>query len=135
MNGLKRIFSTETAGPDLLRLVLCSILFAHGFHRLYVGDAPVLGDILAERGMPVAHTTAYLICLAETAGTLLLALRLLVWPISAILITIYFTGVMMFHRHHGFFVVGPGEGGWEYSALIITCLIVTTWENRDRKLW
>lgn len=130
-----RIIAKETLGPDVLRIVLCALLFAHGAYRLYDGKAPVLGDILAEQGMPAAHVMAYLVCLAETGGTLLLALRLLVWPVSLILISVYFTGIMLFHRHNGFFVVGASEGGWEYSALIITCLLVTLWENRTRKLW
>ncbi len=30
----------------------------------------------------------------------------------------------------GFF--GTGEGGWKYNALLITCLLVTAWENRKR---
>jgi putative oxidoreductase len=64
-----------------------------------------------------------------------LALRILVLPITLILSVIYFTGILMFNRHNGFFVVGAGEGGWEYNALLITCLMVTAWENRARKFF
>jgi hypothetical protein len=28
--------------------------------------------------------------------------------------------------------LGPGSGGWEFSALLITCLLVTAWEDRNR---
>jgi hypothetical protein len=34
-----------------------------------------------------------------------------------------------------FFTIGAGEGGWEYDALLITCNLVTIWENRKRPLW
>lgn len=135
MNPLKRIFAWKSAGPDLLRLVVSAILFTHGSYRLSRGEAVVLGDILKEVGMPAAHLSAYLVCLAETCGTFLLALRLLVYPVSLILITTLATGILLFHRHNGFFVVGPGEGGWEYSALLITCLVVTLWENRGHRLY
>ena len=131
-----RIFSRETAGTDLLRLVVCVILFTHGAYRLYLGEAPGLGDVLREQGVPASRFIGYLICTAETVGTVLLAMRLLVLPITLILSFIYFTGIMMFNRHNGFFVVGGhANGGWEYNALLITCLLVTAWESRTRKLF
>ena len=128
-----RIVSTETLGTDLLRLIVCSILFVHGSYRILSGEAPGLGGVLRDEGVPAPLLLAWLVCIAETAGTALLALRLLVLPVTLILSTIYLTGIMLFHRHNGFFVVGPGEGGWEYNALLITCLLVTAWENRARR--
>jgi putative oxidoreductase len=130
-----RIVSKQTAGTDLLRLVLCSILFTHGAYRLYEGSTPVLGQILHDEGFPFGTVLAYLVDLAETAGTVAIALRVFVVPISCILSTIYFTGIVLFHGPSGFFVVGPGSNGWEYSALLITCLLVTAWENRARGFW
>jgi putative oxidoreductase len=134
MKFVDRIFSRGTAGPDVLRLAVCAILFTHGAYRFLTGEAAGLGGILKEEGLPAGNVLGYLICLAETGGTVLLAARLLVLPVTIILCFIYFTGIMLFHRHNGFFVVGPGSGGWEYSALLITCLMVTAWENRARKL-
>ncbi len=130
----KRIYSSPDAGLDLLRLVVCAIIFTHGAYRFLDGTTPVLGEILEDEGFPHGLLLASLVNLAETAGTLLLALRLLVWPVALILSLIYFTGVVLFHSHNGFFVVGPGEGGWEYSVLLITCLFATMWANQDRKL-
>jgi putative oxidoreductase len=130
-----RIVSKETVGTDLLRIVVCAILFTHGAYRLSHGEARGLGELLREESVPAGLLVAYLVCIAETAGTVLLAMRFLVLPISLILSLIYFTGIMMFNRHNGFFLVGAGEGGWEYNALLITCLLVTAWENRTRKLF
>lgn len=131
----RAVFTRRTAGPDLLRLVLCALIFTHGAYRFYEGSTPILGDILTSQGFPAGVFLAYAVNVAETAGTVLLALRLLVVPISLILAAIYFTGVMLFHRHAGFFVVGPGTGGWEYSALLMTCLLVTAWENRKQRVF
>ena len=130
---MNRIFSIERAGTDALRLVLCALVFTHGSYRFYEGSLPILGEILEVKGFPFGVLLAYLVNIAETAGAVLLALRIMVWPISFILGLIYFTGIMLFHRHAGFFVVGPGSGGWEYSALLITCLVCTAWENRRQK--
>ncbi|HEX8818108.1 MAG TPA: DoxX family membrane protein [Terriglobales bacterium] len=133
MNWLRRIVSKETFGPDLVRLTVCAILFTHGVYRFYMGEVTGLGDILQEEGVPAGHLLAFLITLAETAGSTLLALRILAVPISLILSLIYFTGIMMFNRHRGFFVVGGhANGGWEYNALLIACLLATAWNNRNR---
>ncbi len=132
---LARIISPRTAGTDLLRLAICAILFTHGAYRLATGEYVGLGHLLHEDGFPDGVLLPILVCLAETAGTLLVALRLAVWPLIAVLSTIYITGIVLYHGPSGFFVVGPGENGWEYSALILVCLWVTAWENRNSKLY
>ncbi len=125
----------ETAGVDVLRFVLCAILFTHGAYRFFDGTIPKLGEILTANGWPFGLVLANLVNLAETGGTVLLAARILVLPISLILSFIYLMGIVMFHGPAGFFVVGPGTAGWEYSALIITCLCVIAWGDRkDRVL-
>lgn len=127
-----RIVTRQTLGPDLLRLAVCAILFTHGSYRMAHGEASGLGDVLVDEHIPAPYLCAWLICIAETAGTFLLALRLLVVPIAGILAFIYATGIYLFNRHGGFFVVGGhAAGGWEYNALLITCLLVTAWENRN----
>ncbi len=133
MTLLQRVVSKDSAGTDLLRLVLCALIFTHGAYRFYEGSTPILGEILEKKGFPIGVVLAYAVNLTETVGTVLLALRLLVLPVSAALSLIYLTGIILFHRHAGFFVVGPGEGGWEYSALLITCLVTTAWQNRARR--
>jgi putative oxidoreductase len=130
---LGRFVARETLGIDILRLVLCAILFTHGAYRFYDGTIPKLGEILSANGLPAGAILANLVNLAETGGTVLLAARLMALPVSLILSFIYIVGIILFHSHLGFFVVGPGSGGWEYSALIITCLLVIAWENRTHK--
>jgi hypothetical protein len=63
---------------------------------------------------------AYCVNMAEMLGTVLLAARLLVVPICVILSFIYVTGIVLFHRHEGFFVVGPAQAAGStarYSSL------------------
>lgn len=128
----KRLITRETVGADILRFVLCMIIFTHGAYRFYEGTTPIMGTLLGKAGFPFGTWLAYAVNVVETAGALLLALRLAVLPTSIALVVIYFTGIMLFHRHAGFFVVGPGDNGWEYSALLITCLLFTAWDNQQR---
>lgn len=125
------VFSRNSAGTDLLRLVLCAIISVHGWYRLYEGTLPEMGALLSDFGFPFGLAFAYAMNAMEMFGTILLALRILVWPMGLGFIVIYFTGIVMFHARSGFFVVGPGENGWEYSALLITCFIVVMWGERD----
>jgi putative oxidoreductase len=134
MHLLTNMITRRTAAIDVLRLVLCAIVFTHGAYRFYEGTSPILGQILESHGFPFGTFLAYSVNTVETVGGVLLALRLLVIPVCLSLSTIYITGIILFHRHEGFFVVGPGTGGWEYSALLITCALVTAWENRAQGL-
>jgi putative oxidoreductase len=129
MKLLKGIVTRRTAGYDVLRIAVCLLLSVHGGYRFYEGSLPVLAGILDARGFPFAIVLVWLVNLAETGGTLLLALRILAVPISLILAGIYATGVVLFHWSQGFFVVGPGTAGWEYSALLIVCLLITAAVN------
>ena len=131
-----KILTRASAGADLLRLVLCALIFTHGAYRFYEGSSPILGQILEEQGFPGGSGTilAYAVNVTETLGALLLAMKLFTLPVCAALTIIYTTGIILFHRHNGFFVVGPGTGGWEYSALLITCLVTTTWEDWKQKI-
>ncbi|MGO4550338.1 DoxX family protein [Lysobacter sp. 2RAF19] len=104
---------------DVLKLAVCAIIFTHGVHRYLYGEIVPLGNVLAQMGFPFAQVQAQLINLAETGGTLLIALGLFVRSMCAVLILIFITGIVLFHWQAGFFIVGPGEGGWEFSALLI----------------
>lgn len=137
MHFRDRIFSPTRFGPDILRLALCFIVFTHGIYRFYEGSLPILGQLLEESGFP-RGTGYFLACcvnLTETAGAALLAIGVMVWPLSFMFSLIYLTGIMIFHRHSGFFVVGPGQDGWEYSALLITCFVAVAWEHRHNRYW
>jgi putative oxidoreductase len=106
---------------DLVKLVVCAIVLTHGVHRYLYGEINGLGAALAGFGFPFPLVQAHLVNLAETGGVLLIALGLFVRPLCAILVLIFATGVVLIHWQLGFFIIGPGEGGWEFSALLIAC--------------
>jgi putative oxidoreductase len=121
MNLNIRIVRPGRAAVDLVKLVVCAIMFTHGMHRYLYGEIQGLGDALAHFGFPLPYVEAHLVNLAETGGVLLIALGILVRPLCAVMIVIFATGIALIHWRLGFFILGPGEGGWEFSALLITC--------------
>src|SRR5262245_44580657 len=101
MKLFERIIARPTLGTDILRIVLCAILFTHGSYRFLHGEVPGLADLLHDEGIPFPLLTASLITLAETAGTALVLFRVMVLPTCLALIIVEFTGIMMFNRHNG----------------------------------
>jgi putative oxidoreductase len=45
---------------------------------------------------------------------------------------VYACGIWLVHAAAGWFVVGLGRNGMEYSVLIITCLLALAWAHRAR---
>lgn len=60
----------------------------------------------------------------EIGATLLLLLNRFVPLICAIFSIIYVAGIVLVHAPEGWFVVGHGRNGVEYSVLLIGCLVI-----------
>ena len=63
-----------------------------------------------------------------------LALGVCVRPIAILLMLVYATGIALLHAHEGWFVVGAGRNGSEYSVLLIASLALIAAAIRD-PLW
>lgn len=114
----------------LLRVAVAALLFIHGAARWYSGGVAPFGQFLEAKGLPLGLVIAWLITVFELAGTTLLALGRLVLPISLGLASIYAAGIAMVHWQAGWFVVGLGRNGMEYSVLLIVCLVALAWSHR-----
>lgn len=101
------------------RLLLALLIGVHGWYRLASDGSPVFGDWLHGRGIPLAHAVAWGITFGEIAGSACLAIGVCVRPFALLFIAIYATGVAMIHAAEGWFVVGAGRNGMEYSLLLI----------------
>ena len=53
-------------------------------------------------------------------------------PIALVFAAIYACGIWLVHASAGWFVVGLGRNGAEYSVLIIACLLAHAWAHRNR---
>lgn len=107
----------------VLRLTLAGLLAAHGWARLLAGAVAPFGDFLDGVGIPFGHAVAWGITLLEIAGTVSLAFGWLVIPLTLAYSAIYATGIVLVHAPAGWFVVGLGRNGSEYSVLLIMTLL------------
>ena len=115
-----------------LRLVLSVLIFIHGAYRLSVWGMPDFGAWLDSQGIPFGLAAAWAITLMEFLGTPLLAWGrfpraqrpLALW--YAFELTV---GLVMVHVPDGWFVVGAGRNGVEYSVLLVSGFLITAWAS------
>jgi len=125
--------SKETTALVIIRVMVSIIIATHGWHRLTSGGYQPFGEWLSSQGFPFGLAIAWAITLIEVLGSPLLALGKKLPELCLIYIAIYLTGIFMVHLPHGWFVVGSGSNGIEYSLLIITSLAAIGWPKLSEK--
>lgn len=127
-NGMHRWLDTPASrsrcGWTVLRLTVAGLIAAHGWSRLVTGGVVPFGDWLESQGIPFGLAIAGTITALEIVGTLPFAFRRLVVPLSIVYSLIYVAGIVMVHAREGWFVVGHGRNGMEFSVLLIVSLVV-----------
>jgi len=121
-------------GLMIIRIVLCILLLIHGVTRLRLGTVGGFGEFLASNGIPFGVAVAWFVTVFEITASLIMASGRLVAPIAGVFACIYSCGIWLVHWSQGWFVVGPGTGGMEYSVLIIGCLLGLVWAHRYESL-
>lgn len=106
-----------------LRVLLAGLIAAHGWARLLAGGVAPFGKFLDAQGFPGGFYFAALVTAIEIFGSIALALGRAVAPLCALFAFIYIMGIVLVHAKAGWFVVGLGRNGAEYSVLLIACLI------------
>lgn len=107
-----------------LRIVLALLIAAHGWARLAAGGVVPFGKFLDAQGLPFGLYLASLVTAIEIVGSIALVARRAVAPLCALFAFIYAVGIALVHAKAGWFVVGLGRNGSEYSVLLITCLLL-----------
>jgi putative oxidoreductase len=110
-------------GVTILRASVASVFVVHGVARLALGTVGGFGSFLGSCGIPGGTALAWTITVVEVGGGLALALGLFVRPLALWFGVEILAGIVLVHAQAGWFVVGAGRGGAEYSALIIACLV------------
>ncbi len=121
-----------SAAMLVLRVVVAVLLAIHGWFRFLTGGYLPFGQYLAETGWPMGGLIATAITAYEILGTPLLAWGRLVLPLCVGYVFILGMGVVMVHANSGWFVVGGGRNGMEYSVLLIACLLVLAYQELPR---
>lgn len=107
----------------MLRVLLAGLIAAHGWARLLAGGVVPFGVFLDGEGFAGGFVLAALITGLEMVGSLSLLLARLVAPLCLVFAGIYGMGIVLVHAPAGWFVVGLGRNGAEYSVLLIACLL------------
>jgi putative oxidoreductase len=112
-----------------LRIGVALLLFIHGVARVVNGVGP-FGAWLDSLGFPWGPGLAWVITLVEILGTPWLAVGRFVPPLCGWFILQLLAGIWLVHAKAGWFVVGAGRNGVEYSVLLILCLGCLAWLHR-----
>lgn len=110
-----------------LRVVVAALLFVHGLHRTASGGVGGFGDFLEANHLPAGHLLAWMVTLLELTGTVALAAGYLVRPLALYFAAELTVGIVLVHAASGWFVVGGGRNGMEYSVALIAILLAQAW--------
>ena len=111
------------------RLLISAIIATHGWARLLADGVEPFGTWLDSQGLPFGLTIAYSVTLFEILGTPLLALGRLTTYLCCLYSAIYIAGIILVHAPAGWFVVGLGRNGMEYSVLLVACLLGLAYQH------
>lgn len=121
------------AGWLLLRITVAGIIGAHGWARLIAGGVAPFGGFLDSQGFPAGFYWAAAVTGTEIVGSILLLLGRFAAPLALLFSFIYATGIALVHAKAGWFVVGLGRNGSEFSVLLIVCLLAIALQHLRAK--
>ena len=111
-----------------LRIVVSILLVIHGVTRVSLGIVDDFGAFLVGAGIPLGVPTAWAVTIVEVLGGALLALGRFIRWLALFFAVELIVGIVLVHAPEGWFVVGAGRNGMEYSVLLIVVLAAVAWE-------
>jgi putative oxidoreductase len=113
----------QTLALNLIRFACAGSLLIHGITRFAGGGVNPFDSYLSGFGFP--PFTAWVITAFEIVGSIMIMVSKWVTPIAIAFTIELAMGIFLLHRHEGWFVVGGGRNGMEYSVLLIVCFSAT----------
>ncbi|WP_158637310.1 DoxX family protein [Lacibacter cauensis] len=115
----------------LFRISVSLLLMIHGIVRWYAGGVNDFGTYLDSLGFKIGPAIAGLLTITEIVGGLLMAIGF--WPVlfAFFFVVELIAGLVLVHGKEGWFVVGYGRNGSEYSVLLIVSLILIAVYHRQ----
>lgn len=111
------------------RILISAIIAAHGWARWLADAVSPFGAWLDSQNIPAGLAIAYGITAFEIIGTPLLAAGIFCFYLSLGYAFVYAVGIVLVHAPEGWFVVGLGRNGMEYSVLLIVCLLGVAYQH------
>ncbi|KIO77521.1 hypothetical protein TH53_08755 [Pedobacter lusitanus] len=109
----------------LIRLAVGTIFLTHSLHGVFNQTVNAFGEsyLNAVGFAPFGIIIAWAMILFEIAGSVLLILGKFLRLIVPCFCLILITGIVLVHYPDGWFVVGPGRNGMEFSFVLLVSLI------------
>ena len=117
----------------LLRIYLGLTFLLHGSARIYYWSLNDFGEFLNNQGLVIGLFLAWAITIGEIIGGLLLVIGFKIKYILPFNFLVILAGIFYVHLKNGYFVVGHGQGGIEYSLLILFVILVL-YSKADNRL-
>jgi len=129
---LRKLFASNlsprsTLSLEIIRVSVSILILIHGTYRLVTGGVAPFGAWLEAQGVPAGYVFALAVTLIELVCPLLMVLRRFVSICAIMHIFILTLGIVLVHAPYGWFVVGAGRNGAEYSVLLIISLASVAW--------
>lgn len=106
------------------RIVVSLLLIIHGIVRWYAGGVDDFGGFLDSQGLVFGLAIAWILTITEIAGGILMAIGILPVCFAFFFVIELVAGLLLVHGKEGWFVVGYGRNGSEYSVLLIASLLL-----------
>ncbi|MFN2412516.1 MAG: DoxX family protein [Pyrinomonadaceae bacterium] len=119
----------KTSALIFIRVVLAALMFIHGAARISFGIVDDFGGFLSAQGFPLGFYLAWLLTIFELVGSVLLAAGFYTWIIAMLFAAHLAVGIYLVHVKDGWFVVGAGRNGMEYSVLLIASFCAIAYAN------
>lgn len=116
----------------IIRVLLAAVIFIHGAARISNGTVGGFGEYLSSQGLPLGFYIAWAITLFELTGSVMLAVGFYTWIIALAFAVELIAGVYMVHWKEGWFVVGAGRNGMEFSFVLIVSLLAIAYSTYKR---
>ena len=114
-----------------IRIFLGATMLIHGVARIHAGAVEPFGGFLTAQGLPLGFYVAWAITIFEIAGGIVLAAGLFVPVVALIFAVQLIAGIVLVHAKDGWFVVGLGRNGMEYSALLIVSFLAVAFAHYE----
>ena len=112
-----------------IRVVLAVLMFIHGAARISNGTVGGFGEFLGSQGFPLGFYLAWALTLFELVGSVLLAVGFYTWVIALVFAIHLSFGIALVHWKEGWFVVGAGRNGIEYSVLLVASFLAIAYAS------
>jgi putative oxidoreductase len=126
--------SKPEEGMRIVRVATALIIGVHSLRGLlHPGDVNDFGGLFSQFGLPFGALWAWAVVIGQFLSCIALLFNRLVVPACICHAVILISGIWIIHAKHGWFVVGEGRNGVEFSVILIACLFAIAWANWPRK--